>query len=224
MRLFIFFIAVCISFSALAQQKEFEGVIKYNHRFRFDPSVADSTAILNELGESSVFYYKKGNYKWIYRVGAATVTVEYFDAKTQTVYLQYPSSGDTLFRSAKKGHNDSLLSFKTFNDSVKVICGLVCKKANTLTFRRGNHEDQDERTIYYSPEIFVPISRFSLYRTYAMNKVISKTKSWPLWIEVKASMMPVAQTFEAVEIVPQELSDDEVYLPKNKPVKQLSLF
>lgn len=221
MRFILLYLTVFAALSLSAQQQtEFEGVIRYKHLFTFNSSVTDTASIKERFGSSSVFYYKKGSYKWIYRSDMDIVT-EYFDGETQTLYLQSRWTGDTLFKA--KGHGYTLQSFQLY-DVTDTICGIKCKKAKTITFEKGGGGDFFERTIYYSPEVYVPPTRFSAYNLYATSLVIKKTKSWPLRIEIKAQKRAFAETFEAIEVVPQELSDSEVHFPKDKPVKPLPLF
>lgn len=201
--------------------KEFEGVIKYQHKFRFNSPNADSTEIMNALGSSSVFYYKKGNYKWVV-TSENNSKVEYFDSKTQTVY-SFIGEKDTLFMSRKNGYDDTLLVFK-IEDRADTICGFACKIAEIFSVTKDDSDLQTKRIIYYSSAVSIKPNRFSSYRTYATNKVLEKIKCWPIKIELESKLMPFIFIIEAIEIIPKRLLDFEVYLPVNKPIKPLPLF
>ena len=201
--------------------KEFEGVIKYQHKFHFKASVVDSLKIINALGTSSVFYYKNGNYKWVVNSDSNS-KIEYFDFKTQTVYTLY-GENDTFYISRKNGYDDSLVLFK-LNDTGDIVCGIRCKKVETISINRDDPDFQTKRILYYSPTVSIRPDRFSNYRTYATNEVIKKIKCWPIKIELESKLMPFTFILEAIEINPNKLSDSEVYLPPKKPIKLLPLF
>jgi hypothetical protein len=214
---------ILISISPARSQlnKEFEGVIKYQHKFRFNTMDADSLEIFKALGTSSVFYYKKGNYKWVYS-SESNSNVEYFDSKTQTVYSLY-GENDTLFMEKRNGHDDSLLLFK-INDTDDTVCGLRCKKAETFSINKDDSDFQTKRILYYSTFVSIRPDRFSNYRTYATNKVVKELKCWPIKIELESKLLPFTFIIEAIEIIPKKLSDSEVYLPTKNPIKLLPLF
>ncbi|MBS1577625.1 MAG: hypothetical protein JST09_20160 [Bacteroidetes bacterium] len=219
MRVTAFVVAMFAGLLLSAQEKEFEGIIKYRHSFKFDSSVTDTARIIEMAGTASAFYYKKGSYKWVYRSSVHEVT-EYFDANKQTLYFQYSWSGDTVFKT--NALVEDLLSFKQF-DTRDTICGFACRKAQTKTFMK-KLASLTERTIYYAPDIAIPSNRFYGYKLYATDFVTKKTKSWPLRIIIKAGKIPYVETYEATDVIPQELSDSEVYLPPGKPIKPLTLF
>ena len=222
MRFVMLSLALFVVFLSKGQDnKEFEGVIKYKHRFLFNSADIDSLEIMNTLGTSSEFYYKEGNYKWIINSDSHT-KVEYFDSKTQTVYSLY-GQNDTLFMSRRNGYDDSLTVFKIV-DTDDSVCGLKCKKAETFSFTKDDSDLQTSRILYYSPAVSIGPDRFSFYRTYASNKVFQKIKCWPVKIELRSKFMPFTYIIEAVQIIPRQLSDLEVFLPDNRPIKQLSLF
>lgn len=223
MRFVFLTIAVFITNSARSQNnKEFEGVIKYQHKFLFSTPDVDSLQVFKALGTSSVFYYKEGNYKWVYFYDNNS-NIEYFDAKTQTIYSQY-GENDTLFMSKRNGYDDSLVLFKV-EDKGDSVCGLKCRKAETITFTKDDTDLQNKRILYFSSVVFIRPDRFSNYRTYGTNKVVNEIKSWPIKIVFESSKyMPFDFIIEAVEINPMQLSEAEVYLPSKRPIKPLSLF
>jgi hypothetical protein len=208
-------------YACCQSNKEFEGIIRYQHKFLFTYPGIDTSAIKDELGTSSVFYYKEGNYKWII-TSEKKSDIEYFNAATQTVFFLY-GNNDTLFMGPKNGYDDSLLLFKEDHKNY-TICGLNCRKAETISVAKNDTAMVMKRTVYYSPAVPVAPGRFSSYRTYASNEVIKKTNSWPLKIELGSPRVPFVFILEAVEIIPKQLSPADVYLPADKPVKQLSLF
>jgi hypothetical protein len=223
MRYFLFAIALLSISPARSQvNKEFEGIIKYQHTFRFNSPDVDSSEVFNALGTSSVFYYKKGNYKWVYNYEHNS-NIEYFDSKTQTVYSKY-GENDTLFMNKKNGYDDSLVLF-TLSDTDDTVCGLHCKKAETFSITKDDTNLQAKRILYYSSAVSIRPDRFSGYRTYATNKVVKEIKCWPIKIEFgEAKYTPFIFIIEAIEIIPKQLTDAEVYLPPNKPIKPLPLF
>src|SRR5258705_9377606 len=201
--------------------EEFEGIIKYQHKFRFNTPDVDSLEIFKALGTSSVFYYKNGNYKWVY-YSESNNNVEYFDDKTQTIYSQY-GENDTLFMGRKNGDDDSLILF-TLKDTGDTVCGLRCKKADTFSIAKDDTDLQTKRILYYSSAVSIRPDRFSDYRTYATNKVVKEIKCWPIKIELESKFMPFTFILEAIEIIPKQLSEAEVYLPQGNPIKLLPLF
>ena len=217
LRIFIITVFQLFAMFLFAQkQKEFEGIIKYNHSYIFDSEGIDTAEIINLFGRSSVFYYKEGNYKWI-RESSSKKDYEYFDAKTQTVYSQYHNN-DTLFLYQRNGYNDSL-SLYVEDTAFYKICDIDCKMAGTITFTMGDTDMRVDRAIYYSPKIYIPPNRFSGYRTYATNKVINKTQAWPLKIVLASAQMLFTYTIEAAEIIYKKLEMKEVSLPQSKPIK-----
>ena len=223
MRFVFLTIVMIITTSVCCQHyREFEGVIKYQHKFLFTTPEVDSLQVFDAVGTSSVFYYKEGNYKWVY-FSDSNSHIEYFDAKTQTIYSQY-GENDTLFMGKRNGYDDSLVLFK-LEDKDDTVCGLRCRKAVTFTFTKDDTDLQNKRILYYSPIVLIGPERFSNYRTYATNKVLNEIKCWPIKIVFESSkFMPFDIIIEAVEIIPKKLSDSEVYLPPKKPIKQLPLF
>jgi len=219
MRFAALYIALLIAYTAKCQEnKEFEGVISYQHKIIFSSPDVDSSDIINYLGTTSTLFYRNGNYKWVINSPASSKN-EYFDTKTQTVYYLFEGS-DTLFMSVKKGYDDSLAVFN-INDTDEKICGLQCKKAETILFSKYYDGSKTKRTVYYSPTVPVSATRFSLYRTYATNKVIKKIRSWPLKIVLETDGVPFTFILEAISIVPLKLSDEDVKLPPAMPIRSL---
>lgn len=217
-----FALFLLIAVPATAQvSSEFEGIIKYRHSFRFYSPDFDTSTLIEALGVSSVFYYKEGNYKWVINSPNSEKT-EYLDSKTQTAYYLFPGN-DTLFRSLWHGYDDSLLVFEE-EDNADTVCGLRCKKARMIFFTKSEPTLLTRKVIYYSPDVTVPPGRFASYRTYGTNRVIPLTKCWPIKIEIESRIYPYAFILEAYEIIPRKLTASQVYLPANKPVKQLPLF
>lgn len=221
MRILISILLLFLNGNSEAQTiKEFEGIIKYNHYYNFQNFDGDTAELKKQLGLSSVFYYKNGDYKWI--IQTEIPIVEYYDSKTQTVYSIY-GENDTLFQSRKNGYNDSLLVFKIRNDSDSV-CGNRCQIAETVVVNKDEPDMITKRILYYSPAISIDAKHFNLYRSYASNKVFEEIKCWPLKIELQGSFIPCVFIMEAVQIIPRQLLDSEVFLPMNKPIKRVSLF
>jgi hypothetical protein len=218
---FLSIIILTSSFANCQLNREFEGIIKYQHKFIFNSTDVDTLEVIDALGVSSNFYYKSGNYKWVINSDNNN-KIEYFDAITQTVYSLY-GENDTLFMSKKNGYDDSLLVFNIV-DIDDTICGLKCKKAETISFTKNDTDLQTQRTLYYNPAVSIAPNRFTSYRTYATNKVVREIKCWPVRIELESKLMPFIFILEAIEIIPKQLSEAEVYLPINKPIKPLSLF
>lgn len=219
MRFAALYIALLVTYIAKCQvSKEFEGVISYQHKIIFSSSVVDSSDIIKYLGTTSTLFYRRGNYKWVINSPTSSKN-EYFDARTQTIYYLFEGS-DTLFMSVEKGYDDSLAVFN-ISDTDEKTCGLKCKKAETILFGKGNDGSKTKRTVYYSPTVPVNATRFSLYRTYATNKVIQKIRSWPLKIVLETDGVPFTFILEAISIVPLKLSDEEVKLPPAMPIKSL---
>ncbi len=209
------FIAVCLNGQ---QQKEFEGIIRYKHTFLFQSKKPDST-VINELGTSSVLYYKNGNYRW--DITSIKRQTEYFDHKTQTVYYKFRNK-DSLFRSKKNGFNDSLVSFKPLSRK-ETICGRRCTIVETVGIGKEKGDASFKRTLSYSPTVPIDSNTFYAYRSFASNKVIKRIKSWPLKIILESPDVDFVFILEATEIKSMKLKDDQVRLPANLPVKNLYL-
>ena len=123
--------------------------------------------------------------------------------------------------SRKNGYDDSLMVFK-ITDTDDLVCGLKCRKAETFSFTKDDSDLQTSRVLYYSPAVSIGSNRFSFYRTYASNKVFQKIKCWPIKIELQSKFMPFTYIIEAVQIIPKQLSEVEVFLPGDRPIKPLS--
>ena len=202
------------------EKKEFEGIIRYKHHFNFDNYEGDSIEFKNAFGPSSEFYYKKGSYKWV--LNNIANTIEYFDSKTQTAYF-LKNEKDTLFMGVKNGRDDSLIEF-SIDERSYLVNSVLCKKAITVSIDKAwGPEWPTKRILYYSPDTFIGANRFSEYRSFASNKVYQVTKCWPIKIELFFPLMPDV-TYEAVEVIPKSLTDSEVLMPTDKPIKPLPSF
>jgi hypothetical protein len=215
MKLIFSILFVLVSFYVKAQDnKEFEGIIKYNHSFDFDEqSPYDTVGVKNALGTSSIFYYKNGSYKWV--LATKPAVTEYFDGRTQTTYYEFDHT-DTLFKSVVKRQN-SLLGFEKL-DKQKTVCGKLCKAVEVITATRGKEKDWMKRVLYYSDSIYIGDNVFSGYQLYASSEVFKRIKCWPIKIEMEGPAFPKT-TMEAVQISRQPISDSLLYIPENRVIK-----
>lgn len=207
-----------VAISANAQSSnEFEGIIKYEHKFSFKTSDVDSLEIMDLFGRSSEFYYKNGSYKWV--LNSRVQKIEYFNVKEQTVFF-LTANNDTLLRSKQNGHDDSLQIFDHL-DKQELVCGQMCDIVETVSFTKGEPDYPIRRTLFYSSIVSLRGDRFHSYRSYASDKVFKKIKCWPLKIQLESTTMPFVYIINAVQIIPKKLMDAEVSMPFNRPMKEL---
>jgi hypothetical protein len=209
-------ILLLISLNAVAQTKEFEGMISYQHSFTIKNSSIDKSDLVKYAGSSSQYYYKSGNYKWVF--DGSDMEIEYYNASNGRSINRL--RGKSTYTWSDKKESDTLIRYELFKNA-DTICGYVCDRLKVMIGSKSDPNYAIIRNISFNTQLVVDPENFKKSGVWCNYDVYSITRSIPLRIEVIASDWPFTLCYIAEKVDARALTDEEVLLPaKAKLVKQ----
>lgn len=214
MRTVLLLAFVFASFIVNAQKPEFEGEIRYMHFFRYKQFVPDSIPVIREFGNSSIYLYKKGTYKWTF--SGSDLQDEYSFSNTRKTYNKYKYSDSIILN--KNIVRDSILKYE-IKKNVDTIMGYPVDMIAILTGKKNDPRSQLLRRIYYNSSFPIQPQSVSHLKSFANDEVFKLIKSVPLRIEMETQTWPFVVRYQAYSIKKRPVSDTELQLPKGAKVK-----
>lgn len=209
MRSFILLLILCCSFSFANAQtqpaKEFEGYIEYTHKFKITGSAASMAQLKAAFGTSSVYYYKNGHYKWVFKGSRAQY--ELYDPARNEFYVYYADQPPVMVGADApvKVLKDSVLASKV------QLAGYSCSqyKITSVMPDKGNWT----RIFSYNNRLSLNPAHFAKCGANDLKHIYKVTKALPLKIEVMGTG-DYTMSYEAVKVVPKALDDAMFNFPE----------
>lgn len=208
MKKLLFCFLLLAQLKVVAQTKEFEGDIHYQHLFKFALKGIDSAEILRSFGSASNYYYKEGAYKWTF--DSCNMAEEYYSSETGEVYNRNTGSREYIL--SKGSGQDKLLRYEVV-ENADTICGYRCHRIQVMTCSKSDKDDIMIRFIFYAPDLIIDPKNFKKFESYSNDEVYKITKSAFLRIEMVTPYLPFRLRMEATKVTPRSLDINEVSLP-----------
>jgi hypothetical protein len=193
---------------------EFEGRIYYTNSFNIKQPVVDSINLVKSFGSSSIYTYKAGKFLWTSK--GSQFQYELYNSSLGLLVDKYEGD-DTLHRIDIFNKGDSLLSYEII-ENAETICGYKCN-AIKVVLQSTVDSSFMQRTIFYSPQLYVNPEYFKYYKSYANYKIYPLTKAIPLKIVTEYSDFPIEITVSANKVEPANIDDNEFELDKSLFIK-----
>jgi len=192
---------LCFLYSAnLIAQKEFEGVIKYNHTVTPKDKDYNVNYDYAALGKKSEYYYKKGNYKFVNH--DAFFAGDLYRADQVANYLPL-SKSDTAYRVDGTVADMDVMDVEV-KDATEKILGHSCIVVILKLIPSGQDGPVSYRRYYCSKDFPVNPEHFKNCKGNAYNVIYEKSGSLPLKIEFEWSDRTI--TWEAYAATPQKVN------------------
>lgn len=198
------FLLLLTSFSLFAQNstKEFEGIIKYNHKVIAKESTYNVDYDYSAIGKNSEYYYKNGDYKFVNH--DCYFKADLFKSKELNNYLVLDKS-DTVFVVNSRITDVQIVDF-TIKKSAETILGYSCNVL-TLTLKPTDKDGPiSYRRYYFSKQLSINPEHFKLCKGNAYDFIFEKAKALPLKIEFEWPNRTIV--WDAYEVKKQPLKDD----------------
>lgn len=182
--------------------KEFEGIIKYNHRIVAKESSYDVNYDYFAIGKQSEYYYKNGDYKFVNH--DSYFKADLYKSKEISNYLILTES-DTVLRFDSRIADIEIIDYEIKKSAATILgynCDLITLKLKPI----GADAPISYRRYYFSHQLPINSDHFKLCKANAYEFIFEKTKALPLKIEFEWPNKIVI--WEAYEVVKQNISND----------------
>ncbi len=187
--------------------RDFEGIIFYKiEYFSKDGNIiADKSERF--LGDSSIVYIKKGNYKQIYP--DSYVNNEIYLYKSNECYTMYNDT-DTILVSNRSITDETILSFGKVDSSITIL-GYDCKCYKIKT-------SMSENTFFYAESLFKESKYFEEHKHFGYDLYAKDTQSIYLKLIISNDRMIIV--FTATKIIEEKINNKVFEIPA-KPIKRI---
>lgn len=198
---------VCCSTKSIAQQKEFEGRIRYDVSITVLNKTWNAEIFKRALGytDSLCVHISKGFYK-----RSTGLTDEYFIPSAKKAYVKFIGI-DTLYYRDYTDDSSIVLSVDLMTD-INKIAGYECKKLLMRT-------TTDTSEFYYAPDLYLDAAREKDHRIGNYDAYVTKTNA--VYLKLISSNYNYTSTCTAKEVLAFPVNDSVFKLP-DLPVTKLN--
>lgn len=202
---------ILVSMKLIAQpEKYFEGVITYESIYESSSDQVDAKALARELGTSTKFYFKEGNY-FQTSDDAEEVSMNLRSVKDQRYYFG-EKNNDTIRYVNFSTENETLVDQSLDDSIVYKIAGFDCKKFQLKAKRIGGSNIMT-RDYYYTPQLAINPEWFANTNNTHEYIKFQNIKSLPLKIVIDYGVLKV--TLTAIKIEHKKIETKIFELPPN---------
>ena len=186
--------------SAIAQQKDFEGIITYKVGLKSKTEDISEKVLKNNLAldKEVVIYLKHGNY--LFRTG---ICDQYSNPAKEMIYVKF-NGIDTLYYLAYNSDTSTLLGVKKLPEE-KTIAGNLCK--SILVETAGS-----SKKYFYAPGLYMNPEYDRNYKIGRVDVYTRETSS--IWLASYEENETYSLSYECTRLEKKELEDNVFDLPK----------
>ncbi|WP_212005087.1 hypothetical protein [Chitinophaga sp. HK235] len=183
--------------------EEFEGYIEFVHTVSYTDSTADIKKAKERFGTSSVYYYKNGCYKWVFKGrknidGNETLTEMYSPIRNE-VFITFTGNSPAVRPGDPQKHSQ-VLSFKYIFEKDS-LAGFPC---NQFFIETAYGDINVKRFFSYSDRLPLNPEHFSHFSHNNFDFIYPKIKAVPLDIKVIMDDYFIME-YKAVKVVKKQL-------------------
>jgi hypothetical protein len=203
MAFLILILSACSSNNKPTESSYFEGKIVYRISAESKSPKINAEELLKLSGDSSVFYFKEGNYRQFY--DADGLLEEYYIQKDNRGYIKKNNS-DSLFWYDRAKANGEIIKF-VLNKKKEKILGIECDELITTY-------NNKTKTYYFNPDS-LKINKDWFHDFNYTNKNFVTQQTGALFLKCKMEYPEVIFTITATSVSHEKVNDKMFEIPQN---------